>query len=99
MAQFKYDENLANDRVKRVQIITAPISIAFADIEALKEAVTQWPDTYEVEVTKVTASSELADVEIKYTARGANKTDITRRLDKTGIRYVMAKTKTTYPDA
>lgn len=94
MATFTYDESLANDRIKRVQVITAPIIIAFGDLEALKEAVATWPDTYQVDVTKVTASSELVDVDVRYTARGASKTDIKRRLDATGIRYVMARTKT-----
>lgn len=94
MAKFTYDESLANERIKRLQTITAPITISFGDLEALRDAVEAWPETYEVEVTKVVASSETAELDVRYTARGANRTDITRRLDETGIRYVIAKTKT-----
>lgn len=94
MAKFIYDESLANERIKRMQQITAPITVAFGDLDALAQHVEEWPDSYEVEVTKVVASSETAELDVRYTARGANKTDIKRRLDKTGIRYVMAKAKT-----
>lgn len=94
MAQFKYDPDIANERVKQMQEITAPVIIGFGDLEAVAAAVDEWPDSYEVEVTKVVASSELAELDIVYKTHGANKTDITRRLDKIGVRYVVAKTKT-----
>lgn len=79
---------------KHPQTVTVPIVINDDDLPALQEFAEAAPDSYEVVVTGTTASKETADAEIRYSARGANVTDVTRRLDEAGFRYAHAKTKT-----
>lgn len=66
---------------KHRQRITVPVIVDVDDLDLLRDIVESSPASLTGNVADISESSGNADVRISYEARGANKTDVTKRLD------------------
>jgi hypothetical protein len=81
-------------RVKHQQRISAPVVVDETDLPALKQVIEDATDAWSGDVSSVSNSSGTAEVVVAYEARGADKTDISKKLDHASLKYVIKRPKT-----
>lgn len=91
----KFINKAEASRRKHKQLVHAPFTTNVSNLDDLEAAVTSWPDSYECEITDVSASSDVVTGEFRYGARGANKTDVERRIERSGLRGITLKRAST----
>lgn len=79
-------------RRKPLQTCTMNVIIDVDDTLLWEAAVSDWPDAYTMRIIRV--DSWIAHAEIDYTYHGANRTDISRRVNATELSAMMGATRT-----
>jgi hypothetical protein len=92
MGQFTND--IVRKQRKHKQRVNVPVVIDVADLDDLEEVVISGAASFTGNVTDISESSGNATVTISYEARGANKTDVTKRLDASGVKYITKRPTT-----
>lgn len=92
MGQFTNE--IVRKQRKHKQRVNVPVVIDVADLDLIEDIVTAGPETFTGNVTDISESSGNATVAVSYEARGADKTDVTKRLDVGGIKFITKRPTT-----
>jgi hypothetical protein len=76
---------------KHKQEFMLDIAFASSDFDTLRDIIESMADSYTCMAEHI---NEYASATISYIARGANKSDVTRRLDDRGFHYIIKDTHT-----
>lgn len=90
----KFSNDITVKQRKHKQRVTVPIVFDEEYLDDAERVIEALPDTYTGNVTDISASSGLVTVDVAYTARGANVTDVKRRLTDGGLPYASKRPKT-----
>lgn len=85
-------------RTKPLQTVTVPVLVDIEDLGELEAAVLEGPRDLVGVVDSISSSSEQAKVNVSYTCHGASKSDVTRVLNKAGVKYVTGRPTTKKDD-
>lgn len=84
----KWSNSTDEGKGKPLMRVTVPVMVNEENLERLELAVTEAPDSFEAELTNISASSGVADVTIIYTGKGGDINDVKRMLERAGIPFV-----------
>lgn len=79
---------------KALQRVEVPVTASDNLVDEIREVIINASDAWTGEVTGYTESSGQVNVLVTYTAKGANKTDVTRKFERAGVSVVPGRAKT-----
>jgi hypothetical protein len=99
MGKFINNSDESKSR-KKDQTVTVPFYTNSSNLDDLEAAVESWPASYTCTINSVSQSSDVVDGEFTYRARGANRTDVERRIERSGLKGItLRRPKTEQHDA
>jgi hypothetical protein len=91
-----WTDNVTTGRKRKaLQRVEVPVTAEDNLLDEIADVIRNAPDSWTGEVQGYTESSGQVNVLVTYTARGANRTDVTRRFERAGVSVVSGRAKTT----